>query len=238
MEDTSIEQPLGNGTTDVPQSPQANEGVNEASATAAGYPVQHDYSGVKLDMGKSTPVQSTPVQSGVSNVKLDMSKSVPIQTTKPTQANTASGPEYGSDEWYAGKLLNNRVGDALAWFNNKVLAPKAKYLAGAVASAQKTAGDITIAATTDVHAKNVAEGKKEETAPWTQFGQSAVGGRAVAGQKSQTTQQVPIISKEDEARAEKEYPVRVAAAKAVSGFVAGIAADPTMWPLMAAPEIT
>ena len=117
-----IETPLGNGTTDVPNAPaQSEEQINEATATAAGYPIQHDYSGLKpvgavtplqqedlsnhKPVGPVTPLPKDSTQPDLASLKPvgevtplaqeDVMAQRKAQAEKPLQ-----DPAHGSDAWY------------------------------------------------------------------------------------------------------------------------------------------
>src|SRR5208282_5730991 len=90
----AIETPVSSGATDQPNAPQSdsNVGINEASARAAGYPVQHDWSKVQL-VGAPTPVAPSPAQD-FSQVKLTGTPT-PVSTQPPVKQAADIGQPKG-----------------------------------------------------------------------------------------------------------------------------------------------
>ena len=92
MAGPDIETPLSSGATDHPDVPQeSEEQINEASATAAGYPVQHDFSNLK-PVGAVTPLPDLTNLKPVGAVKpLDTGHLKSVGAVTPTTAPPQTG---------------------------------------------------------------------------------------------------------------------------------------------------
>jgi len=92
MSNETIETPLASGATDRPNMPQESEQqLNEASATAAEYPVQHDFSNLK-PVGPVTPLELSHLKRVGGITPLPQAE-LPAQTQPQPQAKTSTAPK-------------------------------------------------------------------------------------------------------------------------------------------------